>query len=244
VAKESGLGDQLYVGGANLSGDIGSIQSLSGSVGVYDVTGIDKQAHERIGGQRDGQLQFTAFFNPTAGAAHPVLAALPTTDTLCSYLHGQVIGNPAASMLAKQLNYDGTRDDGGAFTFKVAADANGYGLDWGVQVTAGVRTDTAATNGTALDTAASLSFGGQLYLHVFAVTGTSVVVKLQDSADNSSFADVASAAFTAATGPGFQRIQLAATATLRRYLRVATTGTFSNAQFAVVASKNPAAVVF
>lgn len=238
MAKQSGLGDNCYVGGFNLSGDIGSIQTIGGSIGTFDVTGIDKSAHERIGGQRDGSIEFTSFFDDAVGASHPVLSALPTTDVVVSYFRGTAIGSPAASMVSKQLNYDGTRSDSGEFTFKVSAQANGFGLEWGQQLTPGIRADSTATNGTSLDTGASLAFGAQAYLHVFATTGTSVTVKLQDSADNSSFADLSGAAFTAATGATAQRIAIGNTATVRRYLRATTTGTFTAATFSVVIVKN------
>ena len=69
-------------------------------------------------------------------------------------------------MVAKQLNYDGTRANDGAFTFAVSAQANGYGLEWGKQLTAGTRTDTGATNGTGV----AFGYSGEDYLRV---TGTS-----------------------------------------------------------------------
>jgi hypothetical protein len=132
-------------------------------------------------------------------------------------------------------------------TFGVSAQSNGFGLEWGQQLTAGMRTDSAATNGTGLDTTASASFGGQAYLQVASFTGTDVTVKIQDSADNVTFADVAGFNFTQITGgaPLSERIALANTATLRRYLRASTvtTGGFTSLTFAVNVVKNEAAGV-
>lgn len=242
MAKQSGLGDRLYVGGVDVSGDISSAQKISGSIATLDTTDITLSAMARIGGIRDGGIDFTSFFNPAAGRSHLTFRGLPTTDTLVSYLHGAVIGNPAASMIAKQINYDGERADDGAFTFSVSAVSNGFGLEWGRQLTAGVRADTVATSpATGIDTTASASFGWQAYLHVMSFTGTSVTVTLQDSADNATFANITGGAFTAATAAGFERIAGANTATVRRYVRAITTGTFSNAQFAVVFVKNETA---
>jgi hypothetical protein len=92
-------------------------------------------------------------------------------------------------------------------------------------------------------------FGLQAYLHVFAVVGTSVTVKLQESSDNSgdAYADVTGGGFTAVTavaGTGSQRIQTSRTQTIERYLRVVTTGTFSSATFAVAVVRNDTSVVF
>jgi len=248
MAKQSGLGDNFYVGVSNLSGDISSLEKITVSRAVLDVTGIDKDAMERIHAIKDGGFEFTSYFNPTAGQAHPVLRALPAADVVCSYFRGTTLGNPAASCVAKQINYDGNRDDSGAFTFKTSVQGNAFGLEWGRSLTAGVRTDTTATNGTGIDTTASASFGAQAYLHVFSVVGTSVTVTIQDSADNVTFANISpSMGFTAVLGgaTSAQRISVVNTTTIRRYVRAITSGTFSSAVFAVNMVKNAeAGVVF
>jgi hypothetical protein len=240
VAKQSGLGDNFYLHGYDVSGDIGSI-STSGGPALLDVTGIDKSAYERIGGLRTGSMSWNAFFNPTNDRAHDRLENLPATDVHCAYFRGTTLGNPAACLVAKQLNYDGTRGADGSFTFAAEAQSNAYGLEWGRSLTAGVRTDTGATNGTAIDTTASADFGAQAYLQAFAMSGTDVTVKIQDSADNVSFTDVTGLSFTQLTaGRTAERLATANTATIRRYIRVATvtTGGFSSLAFAVVINKN------
>jgi len=251
VAKSGGLGDALYIQGFNASGDIQQLGRIGGGPALLNFTGIDKSAYERQGGLRDGAFEMTTFFNHVAvtGGTHEKLAALPRTDVIVSYGRGTALGDPAASLVGKQVNYDPTRGDDGMLTFGVSAQANGFGIEWGQQLTAGIRADTGATNGTGIDTAASLSFGGQAYLQVFSFTGTDVTVKVQDSADNATFADVAGFSFTQITGgaPLAERIALSNTATLRRYLRATTvtTGGFSALSFAVNVIKNEAAgVVF
>ncbi|MEU1372982.1 hypothetical protein ABZ442_04870 [Streptomyces triculaminicus] len=248
MAKQSGLGDNLYVAGYDLSGDIGSLGGLSGGPTALEVTGIDKSAMERIGGLRDGKLEFTAFFNKATDRAHLRLSTLPTADVITSYFRGTTLGNPSANIVAKQIGYNGTRADDGAMTFAVEAQANGYGVEWGRSLTAGKRTDTTATNGSSVDFGTgSTAFGLQAYLHVFAFTGTSVTVKLQESSDNGgadAWADVTGGAFTAATGVTSERIATSAGQTVERYLRVVTTGTFSNAVFAVSVVRNDTAVSF
>jgi hypothetical protein len=247
VAKSSGLGDAFYIAGFDASGDIGSINT-SGGPATIDVTGINKSAYERIGGLRNGTMSWSAFFNPTVGSTHDQFAALPTADVICTYLRGTTLGNPAACMVAKQINYDGNRGNSGEFTFAVEAQSNGFGLEWGQTLTAGIRTDTAATLGTSIDTTAAASFGAQAYLHVFSpFTGTDATVKIQDSADNTTFADVTGLTFTQITaGPTTQRLATASGATIRRYLRAVTvtTGGFSALSFAVVIVKNATSVSF
>jgi len=238
MAKSSGLGDNFTIDEFSMGGDVSTINSISCPLAVQEVPGITAYAQQRIGLLHDGTIDFGAYFNPSSAAgaegAHTILKGRPTTDRIVTWWHGATIGNPAASLVSKQINYDGTRENSGAFTFSCQVQGNAYGLDHGVMLTPFQRTDTSATNGTSLDQSASTSFGWAAYLHVKSVTGTSVTVKIQDSADNSSFADLSGAAFTAATGGTKQRIaSSSATATVRRYVRVATTGTFTNAVFAV-----------
>lgn len=249
MAKESGLGDALYIAGYNASGDIQQLGQIGGGPALLNFTGIDKSAYERKGGIRDGRIEITTFFNhdSVTPATHEKLSALPRTDVHLTYCRGTVLGNPAASLIAKQTNYDPNRGDDGMLTFSVSALANGYGIEWGQQLTAGVRTDTAATNGASIDTTASAAFGAQAYLQVFGFTGTDATVKVQDSADNVTFADVTGLTFTQVTaGPTAQRISTAAGATIRRYLRVATvtTGGFTSLSFNVNVIKNESEVTF
>jgi hypothetical protein len=238
MAKQAGLGDNLYVGGYDLSGDIGSLGRIGGGPAAMPVTGIDKSAYERIGGVRDGAIEFNAYFNPATNRAHDRLGNLPTSDVQIHYCRGTTVGAPGAALIAKQVGYDGNRGSDGSFRFAVQAVANGYGLEWGRQLTAGKRTDSTATNGASIDTTASAAFGAQAYLQVFAFTGTSVTVAIQDSADDSSFANVTGLTFTAATGITTERLATANNATIRRYLRAVTTGTFSDAVFSVIVVKN------
>lgn len=245
MAKQSGLGDNLYVAGFNVSGDIGSLGKIGGGYGTLDVTGIDKSGFERIGSVRDGSMEFNAFFNPALTKAHSVFKTLPTTDVNVNYFRGTTLGNAAAGLVAKQINYDGSRGNDGSFTFSIQAQANGFGIEWGRMLTAGIKTDTTATNGTGVDhTTVSTALGWQAYLQVFAFTGTSATVTVQDSADNVTFANLTGGAFTAATGVTSQRLAGGSTATVRRYVRAITTGTFSNAQFAVMFVRNETAVTF
>jgi hypothetical protein len=237
MGKESGLGDQLYIDGFDVSGDIGSIQTIGAPLTPLVMTDITQSAPERKAGLEDGALNFSSWFNPDSGRAFDALGPLPTTDRMASYFRGQAIGAPAASMFALQIGYDPNRDAAGNLALATALTASdGTGLEWGRQATAGKRTDTAATNGSSLDGLAASALGLVAYLHVFAFTGTSVTVKLQQSSDNGAgdaWADVVGGGFVAATGAGAQRIATATNLAVERYLRVVTTGTFSNAVFAV-----------
>src|SRR5262249_53522441 len=117
MAKTSGLGDNAYIDGTDLSGDTASLGSIHGGPAAIDVTGINKSAYERLGGLRDGGISWVSYFSPTG--APPKLSALPTADVVVSYFRGTAVGNPAASVNAKQVNYDPTRGQDGSYTFAV-----------------------------------------------------------------------------------------------------------------------------
>jgi len=248
VAKESGLGARLFIDGFNISGDVASLSAISGRHEELEATGIDKSAKERLLGTRDGEISCTTYFNKATDQQHLVLRSLPTTDRVVSYFHRATAGASVANLVAKQINYDAERAQNGALTFEVQALGNAFGLEWATAMTAGIRTDTTATNGTSVDFGTgSTAFGLQAYLHVFAFTGTSATIKIQESSDDAvgdPFADVTGGSFGAQSAVGASRIATSASQTIERYLRVVTTGTFSNVQFAVAVVRNATATVF
>ena len=248
MTRSGGLGDNLYIGGWDLSNDALSLQNIRGGITVFSKTGIDKFAHERVGGARDGGMEITNAFNPATDRAHSRYKTLPTADVVATYCRGTTLGNAAAACVAKQVGYDPTRGADGDITFNVAVQANGYGLEWCTQLTAGKRTDSAATNGTGVDFAASSAFGFQAWLHVFEFVGTSATIKIQESSDNGSadaYADVTGGAFSTVTAARVaERIETGRSLAVERWLRVVTSGVFSNLVFAVAVSKNPVSVVF
>jgi hypothetical protein len=250
MGKTTGLGAGFWLDGYDLSGDIGSLERMAQTQNLGEVTGIDKEAPERLAGLRDGGMTFNAWMNTSAGQSMPVLKTLPSTDRIATYVHRQsTIGTACFACVCKQANYAGNRATDGGLSWTVEVESNGYGLETGILVTAGKRTDTGATAGTAVDFAAATSFGLQAYLHVFAFTGTDATVKLQMD-DNSGFTsatDVTGGGFTAiTTAPVTQRIQTARNFATERYLRATTTTSagFTSLTFAVIVVKNEVEINF
>lgn len=253
MAKSSGLGQRLFVRGADLSTGIQDVSDTGAGFTALLSTDITKFGVAReIGGERDGRAGFNAFFNDAAGDVHSVLSTLPTTDVILSWvMNVTTLGAPVFSLVGKQVDYNPNRDQQGALLFGVSAVGNGYGGEWGRTLTLGKRTDTAATNGTGVDFTTSTAFGLTAYLHVVGFTGTDATVKIQESSDNGAgdaWADVVGGGFTAITGgaPSAQRIQTARALTVERYLRVITTtsGGFSDLQFLVAVTKPDHQVLF
>jgi hypothetical protein len=247
VAKQSGLGARLYVTGVDLSGDTASVATGSPRA-VRDRTGIDKSAMERIYLRRDGSISYGAHWNPAG--AHVVLSALPTADQPVTYAHRPTIGVPAASMVGKQINYDGTEAADGGLDFAVNALANGFGLEWGVMLTAGDDLLASAGAITGHDFGAAVgttAFGLQAYLHVLDIDSGTATVAVQHSNDGGTdpWANVTGAVFAGATaGATAQRLQTDRDESVKRWLRVNVTGTFTNLTLAVMAVKNRAEVLF
>ena len=150
MAKQNGLAQKLLVGGYDLSGNVQALDGVHGGPALGDVTTIDQAAHSRLGLQRDGGGSVATLMDPAL--AHPVLAALPVTDEQVMYLLNPLaVGSPAACCIAKQIDYDQARAANGMLTQKTQFDSNGFGVEWCVALTAGVRSDSTAVNGTALD---------------------------------------------------------------------------------------------
>lgn len=245
MSKMSGLGMKVFVDGYDISGDHQTL-NIHGGPAVIETTGVDVLGYERIGGRRSGGIDAVTYFNPetvagggSADRSHLVYKSLPLTDRLMT------VGHPASgeawNIVAKQGNYDPTVAADGAITCAVGMQSNAYGVEVGRLLTAAPLTQSSAGNVASVDFGAAGTFGAQFHLQVLAFTGTSATVKIQSSSDNGAgdaFADVTGGTFTAATGRTTQRLETARNQAMERYLRVVTTGTFTNLVFVVTAEIN------
>lgn len=239
MAKQSGLGDQLFISSVDIGADVSAIGTLATPREVLPATGITQFANARLYGKRDGQAEFSAFFNDEVGGTHEKLKALPRTDVHLMYLRGAGIGNEAVGLVGKQVDYAPTRGDDGSLMFSVAVSANGFGIDWCDQLTSGKQTHAVGASNASIDTLAAANFGFQAYLQVFSIGSGTATVTIEDSANNSTWATLAGGVFANVTAPTVERIQSSSsTATVRRYLRVTTSGVFTNLVFAVAINKN------
>src|SRR5262249_14018741 len=145
-------------------------------------------------------------------------------------------------------DYAPTRGNDGSLKAAVSAQANGFGLEWGNLLTAGLRTDTTATAGSPYDFGAATSFGFQAYLQVTAFVGTDITIKLQDATTSGGpYSDITSGAFAQTTAAHTtQRIAVGGTATVREFVKVTTvtSGGFTSCTFAVVLVKNVTSTKF
>jgi hypothetical protein len=243
MSKTTGLGMQFAVGGYSLGGDIQTLSRVGGGPAApLMATDITQSAQARIcsalaadgiaAGQYDASMEAAVYFDPAANASHSQFSALPLTSSLFTMAASSAAGAATANLMAKQIDYAGTRGQDGSFMFNVAAqESDGIPLEWGVALTSWGQS-IAAGNVASVDlgTASPGAFGAVFHLQAFTFTGTSVTFKIQESSDNAvgdAFADVVGGGFTAVTaGRTTQRIETGAI-NVERYLRVVATGTFS-----------------
>ena len=233
MAKSSGVAGGFYVGGYDLSGDVGSVENAGSPRGTLDVTAISQSGMDRLLMPSTGEISFRSFFNDAALAEHIILKTLPTTDTQVVYAKGQAIGDSCAMLVAKQLNYDASRNADGSLEFAITASStSGVPLEWGVMLSAADDTHGSAGSSSSLDSGASSSAGAAAYLQVIDINSGTPTFKIEDSTNDSSWSDLVSfSAVANGNEPAFQRVTVSGT--VNRYLRVTSTGTFSNAKFII-----------
>tara|TARA_R110002020_G_scaffold463716_1_gene683930 strand:- start:1852 stop:2562 length:711 start_codon:yes stop_codon:yes gene_type:complete len=230
MAKTSGLNTRIYVAGYDISGDANSLDGVGYTQNNMITTPINKDANTRIVGMVDGAISVNVFFEATS--EHAALLSsnkLPTGDRVVMVPMGSAIGDAGIGLVAKQSNYDisqgGTSSPVSA---SAAFQANGYPPEFGVMLTAHDDTHSSAASNASVDNSASSSNGGAGYIQAFSLASGTPTVKVEHSANNSSWSDLLT--FTASTAISSQYKTVSGT--VNRYIRVTSTGTFSNLKFA------------
>ena len=118
MAKQSGLGDSVIVddsGGTprDISEDVTGY-SINVPQNMFEVTGVDKSAVERIVGLNDYTLSISGVFDKASNKSHDVFKTRTGTRTVTIAIGGDTTGYPEleAEMLVTEYNLD-RGDDGG-----------------------------------------------------------------------------------------------------------------------------------
>ena len=237
MAKKSGLGQQIFVHGYDLSGDVATIDNAGSPRDLLDATALNASANERLVGLSDGTMTVSSWFNDATEQEHAALKGLPTTDRIVVWAFSATRGDVAAGLVSKQLNYDGSRGTDGSLSFTIDTQAaSGVPLEWGNTLTTGKETHSSAGSSTSRDDGAASSAGLIAYLSITDIDSGTPTVTIQQSSDNGSsdaFATVLSfTAVAAVAAPTSERVTVSGA--VERYLRITTTGTFSNLDFCVM----------
>ena len=232
MAKQSGISDAIYVGWRDLSGNITSVDTVSARRATIDTPTIDSAAMVRLQGHADGEITVTSWFDDGTHLEHAAFSPLPTTDVQVLYCRGTAAASPAAGLVAKQINYDGSKSQDKALSLNVQCLGQGTPVEWGVLLQAEA-THSSATSSSSKDDSASSSNGIAAYLQLIDINSGAPTIKLQHSANDSSWSDrITFTAVSDGSEPTAERKE--ASGTVNRYLRVTSTGTFSNAKFIIM----------
>lgn len=198
-----------------------------------EVTTFGSSAKSYVAGTKDATISLGGFFDGSVGAVDEVLQAALGSSALISLAPAGIgtIGNRCSLADCLATSYAVSATVGDAVSVTAEAQVTGGMLPGVVLASLIARTATGQT--ASVDNGASTSNGAKAFLHITAFSGTDVTVKVQESADNSTWADMIT--FTQATAAGSQ--SGTASSTIDRYLRVAITGTFTSVTFAVTIAR-------
>jgi hypothetical protein len=226
----AGKDNKILFGAYDLTSYFNSA-NFSREQAVNETTTFGSSQATYIGGIESASASLTGFWDGGSDAVDEELQAIigsASATPLSIYQSGDTAGNKVVLLNSKIQNY--TIDSSVADAVGISATFTGDNFGNGKSLYA--LTNTSATaNTTAVDMGASSSLGGQAFLHCTAHSSANISVKIQSSADNSSFADVSGFAFTDLSGITSERI--ATTNTVNRYVRLAITVTSGSATFSV-----------
>ena len=206
TGKTASRYSRVLFGGVNLSGDARTIGSVGVTYAEVDVTGWSGTVMEYLLDTPVASFgPFQAVMNNNATAVGPVEAGSHTTlsavgQPIATFVQGireaPTIGAPAFSLLSNQKSYTATAQQGG--TILIDADFGGYiGMTYTPKfgVALGVGTTVSdTTNFGSVDNGGSSANGAIAVLHVTqsvgAMAANSWAIKLQDSANDSDWADL------------------------------------------------------
>ena len=234
MAKSTGLSTRIHANGYDLSGDVSSLSGIGATQAMLDVTTLDISATARIAGLKDGTVSCSAFFDDAAAKGHAVWTSLsgkiPTADQNVLIPLSGTIGEPALMLVSKQGTYYVDRPSGGPVTCSVDyLAADGLSPDFGYLLTGGKVTDSSGTTYTEVDGTAQSTGGARAMIQAFSIASGSATVTIQDSPDDVTYGTLQ--AFSTVSALGSEAIEISGT--VERYVRLKTSGTFSNLVLAV-----------
>jgi len=197
--------------------------SASTSVDTAETSAFGTSAKSYIVGHRDGTVSLSGMFEATASTGtdeffDDALGNATKTKVIVAPA-GHSNGAGAIMLVADDTSYEVSS----AIADVVQASAEFQSTDaveHGVILSSGA-TVSATGNGTGVDNTTSSTNGGAGFLSVPVNTRNGTIgVKVQHSADNSTFADLVSFTTVTSTQKTSERVEVASGTTINRYLRV------------------------
>lgn len=228
MAKQTGKNAIILIGGYSLS-TYASAYSAEQQVSPVEVTGFTDESKNYIPGLATAKMSIDMMWSTEAGTVHAALGAAGGSGIVTLVPEGYSLGAPSLSMPYLHTTYTpksapDARIDVGAIDFE--SYGNNAGVENGVMLAHG--TITATTTGTGVDdpTGAAVTASCSASLHIWtACAADTYVVKVQHSANNSTWADLLT--FSADGSAITSERQSIASGTINRYRRVIATRTGS-----------------
>jgi hypothetical protein len=222
MAFSHGSKAKVLLNGYDVSNFVKSA-SFSGSLDTAETSVMGNTSKQFVTGLLDGSMSLDGYFDGATGAIDEIMnsATSVTTDGIMYFPQGYAtLGLPVFGFDANTSSYEVSTDVGDAATWSAQFSSN-VGTERGLLHHI-FQAEVAGGNTTGIDYGAvSTLNGGAIYMQASAAA--TLALKLQDSADNSAWADVSGAAFTTVSARSYQRV--AFTGTVRRYTRFLWTGT-------------------
>jgi hypothetical protein len=222
-----GKGTAVLVGAFDLTAYFNDA-TTSAEVSADETTSFGFNDKTYIAGLGDGKISAAGMFDTTAtvGADVVLAAALGSSapsNVLIAHA-GLAVGNRCSVAAGLETNYEISEKVSEVAAVKADFQGTG-GMDAGVVLAAAKSVATATTtNEASVDNAASSANGGTGWLHV-TTNGTSstTIVKVQHSANDSTWADLVTFATVATTVTKAERVLVAEGTTVNRYVRAIST---------------------
>lgn len=227
MANSHGSGADVIGNGYVLSPFLNSAH-FSGTRDAGETTTFQKTSKTYIPGLKDTNMSCEGIFDGVVDAVDDILqqALQLSTDSLFTYIPegaqggASDLGNLSYTMEAIETSYEVTTAVGDVAQISAEFNAGSTGYFTRGRVNHPYQLEASAGNSSSIDLGAvSTTNGGSLVAHVTA--SSSLVLFLQDSADNSTFADLAGS-LTFASGRASKRLVIPGT--IRRYTRIRWTG--------------------
>jgi hypothetical protein len=194
--------------------------SATTSVETAEVSAFGSNAKEYIVGLLDGTVSLSGMFDGTATGTDVVFSAVLGSTTKQNVIVAPSGHSNGASAIVLEAD-DTSYEVSGAVADVVQTSAefqSSDGVEHGKILSSGAAISSTG-NGTSVDNALSSANGGVGFLSVPTNTRNgNITVKVQQSADNSTFTDLITFTVVTSTQKTFERVEVAGT--VARYLRV------------------------
>lgn len=202
--------------------------TVSSSVETAETTtfGASGGSKTYVTGLNDSTVSLSGLFADDTGEADDVITTALGSDTDIVFTIAQdgglTVGRRCLLGQAIETKYDISSPVADVVSTSLDLQSDGESLHGFVLAASDVISST--SNGTGVDGIASSTNGGTATLHVTANTRNgNITVKVQHSADNTTFADLATFAVVSSTTKTSERLSVASGTTVNRYLRVSYT---------------------